>query len=235
MAKPLVYRDGEPFPGRAATLAESVPAWPVPARAPAGAPNVVLVVLDDVGFAQIGCFGSDIATPRFDRLAAEGLRYRNFHTTAMCSPTRACLLTGRNHHTCAMGGRFGGFSLYVHAGRLHYTANFAGIERTTVSSPQPLAPGRHVVGVGLEPASGNGLRVELVVGGDVVAVGEAPRTAPFRFALAGEGLCCGYDDGTPVADVYESPYAFTGTIHEAVIDVSARRCSIWWPSCGGRG
>jgi hypothetical protein len=105
MPKPLVYRDGEPFPGRVATtFADSVPAWPVPRRAPAGAPNVVLVVLDDVGFAQLGCFGSDIDTPRFDRLAAEGLRYRNFHTTAMCSPTRACLLTGRNHHTCAMGG-----------------------------------------------------------------------------------------------------------------------------------
>ncbi|HKA31410.1 MAG TPA: sulfatase-like hydrolase/transferase, partial [Candidatus Binatia bacterium] len=105
MSKPLVYRDGEPFPGRvAASFGESVPAWPVPARAPAGAPNVVMIVLDDVGFAQIGCFGSDIDTPCFDRLAADGLRYRNFHTTAMCSPTRACLLTGRNHHTCAMGG-----------------------------------------------------------------------------------------------------------------------------------
>ena len=105
MPKPLVYHDGEPFPGRVgATFAESAPAWPVPRRAPEGAPNVVLVVLDDVGFAQLGCFGSDIETPRFDRLAADGLRYRSFHTTAMCSPTRACLLTGRNHHTCAMGG-----------------------------------------------------------------------------------------------------------------------------------
>ena len=105
MSKPLVYRDGEPFPGRvAASFRDSVPAWPVAARASAGAPNVVLIVLDDVGFAQLGCFGSDIDTPRFDRLAAEGLRYRSFHTTAMCSPTRACLLSGRNHHTCAMGG-----------------------------------------------------------------------------------------------------------------------------------
>src|SRR4029450_1335875 len=105
MSMPLVYRDGEPFPGRGATtLVQSLPAWPVTPRAPGGAPNVVLIVLDDVGFAQLGCFGSDIATPAFDRLAADGLRYRSFHTTAMCSPTRACLLTGRNHHTCAMGG-----------------------------------------------------------------------------------------------------------------------------------
>jgi arylsulfatase len=64
---------------------------------------VVVVVLDDVGFAQLGCFGSDIDTPVLDRLAAGGLRYTNFHTTALCSPTRAALLTGRNHHACGMG------------------------------------------------------------------------------------------------------------------------------------
>ncbi len=99
------YLDGEEFPGRVGvTLADSRPAWPVARRAPHGAPNVLLVVLDDVGFAQLGCFGSDIETPHLDRLAAGGLRYRSFHTTAMCSPTRACILTGRNHHTCAMGG-----------------------------------------------------------------------------------------------------------------------------------
>jgi arylsulfatase A-like enzyme len=99
------YHDDDPFPGRVGlTLAESEPAWPISRRAPDGAANVVLIVLDDVGFAQLGCYGSDIATPAFDRLAATGLRYRSFHTTAMCSPTRACLLTGRNHHTCAMGG-----------------------------------------------------------------------------------------------------------------------------------
>ena len=82
---------------------ESKPWWPPRRRAPAGAPNVLLVVLDDVGFAQLGCFGSDISTPALDRLAAGGLRYTNFHTTALCSPTRACLLTGRNHHTNGMG------------------------------------------------------------------------------------------------------------------------------------
>jgi arylsulfatase len=82
---------------------ESEAWWPPERRPPAGAPNVVTVVLDDVGFAQIGCFGSDIETPNLDRLAAGGLRYRNFHTTALCSPTRACLLTGRNHHSVGMG------------------------------------------------------------------------------------------------------------------------------------
>ncbi len=79
------------------------PHWPSEPRAPEGAPNVVIVLLDDVGFAQIGCYGSDIATPHLDRLATGGLRYTNFHTTALCSPTRACVLTGRNHHTAGMG------------------------------------------------------------------------------------------------------------------------------------
>lgn len=71
--------------------------------APARAPNVVMIVLDDVGFAHLGCYGSSIDTPNIDALAAGGLRYTNFNTTAMCSPTRASLLTGRNHHAVGMG------------------------------------------------------------------------------------------------------------------------------------
>jgi arylsulfatase A-like enzyme len=77
--------------------AEGWPAFPLEGM------NVVLVVLDDLGFAQLGCFGSDIETPAFDALAADGLRFTNFHTTALCSPTRACLLTGRNHHRVGVG------------------------------------------------------------------------------------------------------------------------------------
>jgi arylsulfatase A-like enzyme len=85
------------------TYRESTPSSPQPARAPASAPAVVFIVLDDVGFADLGCYGSDIDTPNLDRLAADGLRYTNFHTTAMCSPTRACLLTGRNAHAVGVG------------------------------------------------------------------------------------------------------------------------------------
>ncbi len=81
---------------------ESTSWWPEPARPPEGAPNVVYIVLDDVGYAQIGCYGSDIETPNIDRLAENGLRYSNFHTTALCSPTRSCLLTGLNHHSNGM-------------------------------------------------------------------------------------------------------------------------------------
>ena len=83
---------------------DSVPWWPVDPAPPPGSPNVVLVVLDDVGFAQLGCYGSDIDTPVLDGLAARGVRLSNFHTTSLCSPNRACLLTGRNHHRSAWGG-----------------------------------------------------------------------------------------------------------------------------------
>src|SRR3954465_12302813 len=86
------------------TIAESTPAHvgmaPV---APAGAPNVVVIVLDDLGFGQLGCFGSDIATPNIDRLPADGPRFNRFPVTAPRSPPRACLLTGRNHHQVGMG------------------------------------------------------------------------------------------------------------------------------------
>ena len=85
------------------TYRESTPARQQPVRAPAGAPSIIFVVLDDVGFADLGCYGSDIETPNLDRLASGGLRYTNFHTTAMCSPTRACLLTGRNSHAVGVG------------------------------------------------------------------------------------------------------------------------------------
>ncbi len=92
------------FEGRTARYHwDAEPHWPAQPTPPAGAPNVVIVLLDDVGFAQLGCFGSDIDTPTFDRLADRGLRYTNFHTTALCSPTRACVLTGRNHHSVGMG------------------------------------------------------------------------------------------------------------------------------------
>ena len=75
-----------------------------PLRPPAGAPNVLVVLMDDVGFGASSAFGGPIATPTFERLAGAGLRYTRFHTTALCSPTRQALLTGRNHHSAGMGG-----------------------------------------------------------------------------------------------------------------------------------
>ena len=86
------------------TAAESEPWWPEMPMPRKGAPNVVVMLFDDAGFAHFGCYGSTIDTPNIDRLAAGGLRYTNFHTTALCSPTRAALLTGRNHHSVGMRG-----------------------------------------------------------------------------------------------------------------------------------
>jgi len=94
------------FPGEVGrTYLESDPAqFPKMVQAPAGAPNIVLILIDDCGFGQYGTFGGGIPSPTMDKLAAEGLRYNHFHTTALCSPTRAALITGRNHHSAAFAG-----------------------------------------------------------------------------------------------------------------------------------
>jgi arylsulfatase len=81
---------------------ESKSAFPADIMAPKGAPNVLLIMTDDTGFGAASTFGGPIPTPNFDRVAKSGLKYNHFHTTALCSPTRAALLTGRNHHTCGM-------------------------------------------------------------------------------------------------------------------------------------
>ena len=101
---PIVeYQSGEAFPGVIGrTAEESSPAWPASSRAKKGAPNVLVVVLDDTGFGNLGCYGSPIKTPHFDGIAEDGLRYNNMHTTALCSPSRSCIVTGRNHHANGM-------------------------------------------------------------------------------------------------------------------------------------
>src|SRR5215470_3440158 len=97
------YQPGQAFSGVIGrTFDVSKPAWPAPHRAEDGAPNVLFIVLDDTGFGQLGCYGSPIHTPNIDALAAEGLRYNNMHTTALCSPSRSCFITGRNHHSNGM-------------------------------------------------------------------------------------------------------------------------------------
>ena len=92
------------FKGKIAkTYEESVEAWPEKKRPPKDAPNVIIFLLDDVGFAQVGSFGGLIDTPNIDQLADNGLRYNNFHTTALCSPSRATLMAGRNPHMIGLG------------------------------------------------------------------------------------------------------------------------------------
>jgi len=83
--------------------AQSKPAWPARVLPPKGAPNILLIMTDDVGFAAPSTFGGVIPTPALDRIAANGLRYTNFHSTSLCSPTRAALITGRNHHSTGFG------------------------------------------------------------------------------------------------------------------------------------
>jgi arylsulfatase A-like enzyme len=93
-----------PFKGQIGLSAkDSVPDFPRQVKAPKGAPNIVLILLDDVGFGASSTFGGPISTPTLDRLAKNGLRYTQFHTTALSSPTRAALLTGRNHHSVHTG------------------------------------------------------------------------------------------------------------------------------------
>ncbi len=94
------YKTGSTFPGIIGRTADqSTPAWPQPTRAREGAPNVLFIVIDDMGYGHLGCYGSPIATPNIDALATNGLLYTNMHTTALCSPSRSCIITGRNHHS----------------------------------------------------------------------------------------------------------------------------------------
>jgi arylsulfatase len=101
----LHAQETQPYQGVVGrTLAESKEWWPEPVKPPAGSPNVVWILLDDVGFGAAGTFGGLIQTPTFDALAANGLRYTNFHTTAICAPTRSALLTGRNSASVHVSG-----------------------------------------------------------------------------------------------------------------------------------
>src|SRR5215475_2278611 len=93
-----------PFKGNIGrTYKDSTPDKIAIIKAPDGAPDVLIVLIDDCGFGQWSTFGGQIPTPNLDRLAKAGLRYTRFHTTALCSPTRAALLTGRNHHSVGTG------------------------------------------------------------------------------------------------------------------------------------
>jgi arylsulfatase len=97
-------RPEPPFKGQIDRIANtSKPDFPKEVKAPKGAPNVLLIMTDDVGFGAASTFGGPIPTPNMDRLAKRGIKYNRFHTTALCSPTRAALITGRNHHSCSTG------------------------------------------------------------------------------------------------------------------------------------
>ena len=103
-AQEVLPRPAQPFGGKIGrTPKDSTPDFPKGVEAPKGAPNILVILTDDVGFGASSTFGGPIPTPTMDRLAKNGLRYNTFHTTALCSPTRAALLSGRNHHTASTG------------------------------------------------------------------------------------------------------------------------------------
>src|SRR5499433_1026661 len=103
-SRTVLPRSATPFAGQIGqTWQQSRPDFPKPLVAPEGAPNVLLILTDDTGFGHASTFGGGAATPVLERLARDGLRYNRFHTTALCSPTRAALLTGRNHHSVGTG------------------------------------------------------------------------------------------------------------------------------------
>ena len=94
----------QPFQGEInLNAAQSKPYWPARVVPPKGAPNILLIMTDDVGFGAPSTFGGVIPTPTLDSIAANGLRYTNFNSTALCSPTRAAIITGRNHHSMGFG------------------------------------------------------------------------------------------------------------------------------------
>ena len=114
------------------TFKESTPDWTpaLPMKAPAGAPNIILVVLDDVGYGHLGCYGGPIQTPNIDKLASTGLRYNNFHTTALCSPSRGVLLTGRNHHAIGLAA--------ITEGATGFPGNYGNIPKSAAMIPETL-------------------------------------------------------------------------------------------------
>src|SRR5450755_106642 len=103
-AQEVLPQPPAPFKGKIGrTVKDSTPDFPKGVEAPKGAPNILVILTDDVGFGASSTFGGPIPTPTMDRLAKNGLRYTAFHTTALCSPTRAALLSGRNHHSANTG------------------------------------------------------------------------------------------------------------------------------------
>ncbi len=137
------------------TLADSEPQFEERPHPGDGAPNVVIVLLDDTGFAQFGCYGSDIDTPNIDALAAGGVQFTNFHVTPVCSPTRAALLTGRSQHAVGMRGLAGWITGFPHAtGRISdAAATVAEVLRdegyaTLCAGKWHLCPGTHVSAAG---------------------------------------------------------------------------------------
>ncbi len=166
---------------------------------------------------------------RIDNEAAVNLRMRPFNVVA----TAILPEGGAEGVLIAQGGRFAGWSFFIQGGKLIYEHNFLGIERYRVVSEVAVPPGPVTLGLEFKITSqyeitpemtaygtqGVGGVANLYVNDQSVGSGEVPRTVPFGWSLSGEGLCCGFDSETPVSDLYESPFRFTGDLKHVVVNV----------------
>jgi arylsulfatase A-like enzyme len=205
----------------------------------------LVVLYDDTGMAAWSPYGGRINMPTMDRLAADGLTYTQWHTTALCSPTRSCFLTGRNHHQNGFASiseastGYPGYNSHIPRenatvatvlrnagyGKLTYAYNFLGIppeQRVTIDVP---TEGRHVLGVDFvkerlgEYHESYGT-LSLYVDDEIRAKDEI-RTMTGHFSLCGEGLCIGYDSGDAVSSEYTPKFEFTGgRIVKVVFDIA---------------
>ncbi|NWF72042.1 MAG: sulfatase-like hydrolase/transferase [Nitrospirae bacterium] len=192
-------------------------------KAPANAPNVLLVLIDDMGFGMSSAFGGPIHMQTVERLADNGLRYNHFHTTVLCSPTCAALLSGRNHHMNNMGaitefstafpGNRGRTSLTVYEGMIGMSENvFISLRNKS-----------HTIIADVEILQG-GIGT-ILVNGQKVAEGRIEHTQCCFFS-ADEGADVGMDDGTPVTEDYkEHDNKFTGTINKVTIELTAMKAA----------
>ncbi|KAF4531259.1 hypothetical protein B566_EDAN019337 [Ephemera danica] len=199
--------------------------WPERQRPPAGAPNVLVVLFDDVGFADFGCYGSAIRTPTIDAWAQAGQRLSGFHTTAMCSTTRAALLTGRNHHSVGMGCL------------ANFDSGYPGYRGKISAQAPTLAERLRAVGYGtcmvgkwhVTPLSETGaagpfdgwplgrgfnrfygfMDAETDHYAPELAAGELRTEAGFHTMISWSGLDIGLDRGSPVGH-YEAPFTLQG-------------------------
>jgi hypothetical protein len=218
-------------------------------RPPKGAPNVLIVMLDDVGFGGSSAFGGPCNTPTAERLAAGGLKLNRFHTTALCSPTRQALLTGRNHHSVGMGGiteiatsapgnssvrpkdkapiaetlMLNGYST-AQFGKCHEVPvwDFLGIDHFMVTAGEPIPAGKHQVRMEFKydgGGLGKGGNVTLYCDGKPVGQGRVERTQPMIYS-ADEACDVGADTGSPASPDYgPTGNKFSGQIDWVQIDI----------------
>jgi arylsulfatase len=119
----------------------------------------------------------------------------------------------------AMGNALGGWSFQVHRGRLRYVNNYLGKARHVVASDAPLAPGPHQLAFSFTTAGGFRGTGRLLVDGELVGEAEIPEVTPVRYSITGGGITCGWEQGPPVGDDYDTPFRFTGTVRRVVVEV----------------